>query len=594
MRVITNLGVFVICVYIYFDGVNGVILDFFHLHTLILVPLTRRARRGATLTLGLGAGLNGNIQVVIDFVWSFHSLGARIRLLPLFQNRVISSVRIVIYMLGFLLQSCGHTCRSRGDIHPLCWRCAESRGIPLCTPQQTCEVCIDFKPAVWRRILDARRKRLRSSISHAVSAAMSQASPEQVVNLEEEEEEEEVVSILPFQPAEEGPLAIPSQEEVMKLAHQSDTTESYGRAEVQDSDSETDVASECSELPLTQQVVETEDKVPSSRATPTLRPEDIEFPDLLRWVARNSNFDATAPPPKLDEEVLFESEVRPDQRGSDFLQLSPSPAIRALAERRAKEAQAKEKEGLPTIGKVPPTTVCRVPMRQYSLSGEEILKSAPTWAPERPDWISKVKPITRLYITDADAARLDTSARESLVILSNLDAVTSALQRTITDTDALSVPFILRALQFVGGGLADLARLSTCSSHQLSLHRRDAALWEAKSRRITSRQLATLRHAPFLASQYVFDPEVVQHITEERQEDAQKRAIMRVATAPLQSSRPQTHVHAKRSLSLQSTPQSAAKKFRKQASPRRIPAAQGAPTQATTSSPARPASKSHR
>ena len=137
------------------------------------------------------------------------------------------------------------------------------------------------------------------------------------MNLEEEEEEEEVVSILPFQPAEEGPLAIPSQEEVMKLAHQSDTTESYGRAEVQDSDSETDVASECSELPLTQQVVETEDKVPPSRATPTLRPEDIEFPDLLRWVARNSNFDATAPPPKLDEEVLFESEVRPDQRGSE-------------------------------------------------------------------------------------------------------------------------------------------------------------------------------------------------------------------------------------------------------------------------------------
>ena len=330
---------------------------------------------------------------------------------------------------------------------------------------------------------------------------------------EEEEEEEEVVSILPSQSVsavEQGPLAILSQEETIRLAHQSDTTESYGRADVQDSDSETDVASEELGPPLTQPVVDTEDKLQSSLATPTLRPEDIEFPDLLRWVARNSNFDATAPPPKSDEEVLFESEVRPDPRGSDFLQLSPSPAIRALAERRAKEAQEKEKEGLPTIGKVPPSTICRVPMRQYSLSGEEIRKSAPTWAPERPDWISKVKPNTRLYLTDSDAARLDSSARESLVILSNLDAVTSALQHTITDTDALTVPFILRALQFVGGGLADLARLSTCSSHQLSLHRRDAALWEAKSRRISSRQLATLRHAPFLASQYVFDPEVVQ------------------------------------------------------------------------------------
>ena len=82
------------------------------------------------------------------------------------------------------------------------------------------------------------------------------------------------------------------------------------------------------------------------------------------------------------------------------------------------------------------------------------------------------------------------------MILSNLDAVTSALQHTITDTDAITVPFYL-------------ARLATLSSHQLSLHRRDAALWEAKSRRISSRQLATLRHAPFLASQYVFDPETV-------------------------------------------------------------------------------------
>ena len=113
---------------------------------------------------------------------------------------------------------------------------------------------------------------------------------------------------------------------------------------------------------------------------------------------------------------------------------------------------------VPTIGKVPPSTICRVPLRQYSLSGEEIRQSAPTLAPDRPDWISKVKPNMRLYVNDSDAARLDSSVRESLVILSNLDAVTSALQHTITDTDAITVPFILRALQYVGGGLADLAR----------------------------------------------------------------------------------------------------------------------------------------
>ena len=104
--------------------------------------------------------------------------------------------------------------------------------------------------------------------------------------------------------------------------------------------------------------------------------------------------------------------MRPDPRDSDFLQLSPSPAIRALAERRSKETQDKEKEGVPTIGKVPPSRICRVPMRQYSLSGDEIRQSSPSWDPDRPDWISKVKPNTRLYDTDSDAARLDSSIRE--------------------------------------------------------------------------------------------------------------------------------------------------------------------------------------
>ena len=71
--------------------------------------------------------------------------------------------------------------------------------------------------------------------------------------------------------------------------------EFYGRADVQDSDSETDAASEALGPPLAQQREDTEGKLPSLLPAPLLRPEDIEFPDLLRWVARNSNF-ATSPP----------------------------------------------------------------------------------------------------------------------------------------------------------------------------------------------------------------------------------------------------------------------------------------------------------
>ena len=102
---------------------------------------------------------------------------------------------------------------------------------------------------------------------------------------EEEEEEEEEVSVPPSQTVsslQQGPLAILSQEEIIRMAQHSDTGESYGCADVQDSDSETDVASEEWGPPLVQQFEDTEGKLPSSLSAPTLRLEDIEFPDLLR------------------------------------------------------------------------------------------------------------------------------------------------------------------------------------------------------------------------------------------------------------------------------------------------------------------------
>ena len=69
---------------------------------------------------------------------------------------------------------------------------------------------------------------------------------------------------------------------------------------------------------------------------------------------------------------------------------------------------------------------------------------------------------------------------------------------------------------------------------------------------------------------------------------------MRVATTPLQSPHVQKQTPVKRSSSLPSTPQSAYKKYWKQTSPWKVPAAQGAPTGSATSSPTRAASKSHR
>ena len=126
-------------------------------------------------------------------------------------------------------------------------------------------------------------------------------------------------------------------------------------------------------------------------------------------------------------------------------------------------------------------------MRQYTLSDEAIRTSPPQWAKERPDWISRVKSGARLYVSDQDMVRIDTSARESLVILSNMDAYMSSIQRTVTSTSELDIPFVVRALRSVGSMIGDVARLLVHVSHQASLHRRDAALWDAKARQISSR-----------------------------------------------------------------------------------------------------------
>ena len=94
MRVIANLSFVVICVGCgegnrkfelcchlclhLFDGLNGVLIDSFHLHALFLVPLTRIAHRGATLALEPGTGLYCNTY----FAFQALSKGRDLHLFP--------------------------------------------------------------------------------------------------------------------------------------------------------------------------------------------------------------------------------------------------------------------------------------------------------------------------------------------------------------------------------------------------------------------------------------------------------------------------------------------------------------------------------
>ena len=109
--------------------------------------------------------------------------------------------------------------------------------------------------------------------------------------------------------------------------------------------------------------------------TPTYYPtaEEIEIPDLLRWVAKNSAFEAGSPPSKQGEEELlvFESQYVPPKTGSDVVTLSPSPTILRMGEKQACEAIEREKNEGMVIGRIPATTVCKVHTKQYQLSGSD-------------------------------------------------------------------------------------------------------------------------------------------------------------------------------------------------------------------------------
>ena len=199
----------------------------------------------------------------------------------------------------------------------------------------------------------------------------------------------------------------------------------------------------------------------------------------------------------------------------------------------------------------------------------------------------------KLQISDQHAVKMDSAVRESLAIISRIDACAAAVINTMPQMPDATSALTERALRSIGGGIADLARLQIGLSYQITLHRRDTALWDTKKSGISTRDMLKLRHGPFLSQELLMDPDILSEIAEKRQADAQKRAIMKVASAStaqlVQVASPQRHETPKRSLQLPE-PDSQAKKG-KQASPRK----ETSSTLSDEESPqSTPKSKSHR
>ena len=190
-----------------------------------------------------------------------------------------------------------------------------------------------------------------------------------------------------------------------------------------------------------------------------IRPVDIDFPDLLKWVENMSNY-STGPPFTMvrDSPVYFDSQEAPDLPQREFLALSSTPGILALAVKRTEEARRLDASSTLVLGRLPPPKSCRVNTRLYQLSDNGISTESLVWPVGKPNFLLRVESNSRMYVMDKDLATMEATSRDTRAIMSNLDAFTSAVQTALGNL-GITDPFIRRALTVMGSGTANTSRL---------------------------------------------------------------------------------------------------------------------------------------
>ena len=452
-----------------------------------------------------------------------------------------------------------------------------------CSIDDTCVFCAHFSPELWHRISEAKRKRLAFR-ARAEQSRTARIMAETAHTSQTYVEGEDTV-------LEAGEIAHNESE----TERRSDSDIPYGREEMVDSENDHESGSEEHHVSHLANLTQGDRRL-SGSGEPVISPDEIEMPELIRWIGTNSLFELCTPSsPNVDPgQYAMLSQYVPPKREDEFLTLSTSPAILNMAERRVLEARDKEKDSGVTVGRIPPSPFCKVPMRQYHLGDEGLNLVAPAWPSELPKFLVEMLPQTRLRISDAHAAKMDGALREALAIISRVDACACAINERMPHPGDLNDSYLIRTIRALGSGIGDVAKLLVLVSHQLTLHRRDTALWEARARGLSAKDILAIRHAPSMGTESIVDTELLAQIGEKKLADAQKKAIMRVATASsvIQVQHQQkAATPAKRSLQLPKKEEPSSKR-RKQVSPRKASTHATATQQAAATPPSK--QKSHR
>ena len=273
----------------------------------------------------------------------------------------------------------------------------------------------------------------------------------------------------------------------------------------------------------------------------------IPVPELLKWIAKNSDFIVGVTPSesRKPRAALSASALLPEMDTPEpFVGLNSSVGIVNNMAANAEKFAAHRPASLRSlVGKyAPPRDFFGASIGTYRLCDETITVDTLRGASEGVDFLSPIKTNYHSVVREGDLLRLEELARKSLLVLSNLDATVTALTRTYPDQQQPD-PLFMRALYRCIQGLQVLTDVSSASLHQVVTHRRDTAINGRLNNQkhpvvISEDHLAQLRNGPCLGAKDLFDSELVSKVQGERSakktEDLQSVALNRLASSQQQ------------------------------------------------------------
>ena len=419
-----------------------------------------------------------------------------------------------------------------GDPHPYCENCAEEAGKKLCRPSDPCDHCTSLRADDWDRILKARQKRIwrkkkRAPATVSTPPELPCARDEEEVTVEETEEEVIDLSQTGQEEEEEGHSSSEADKSEVEVRENMESPRRF---------SESDTESDQSGLVLTQN---NDTQVKEEPAT-DMDPQDIEFPELLRFVASNSSFtvgDPTSSRPSSD--LKLGSQTLSHIREPNFYALSMSQAFVEFAKGKLEEArtapQANHLGHLPQGGS-------KTSMRTYQISSTDVVVTPAIHTDDRPHWMPAVLKNHRSYVKEVDLIHLESNLRESLLIQNSLEAFLSAVATASTNVAGQN-PFVVRALSASSSALAELVKRTIASLQQVTMHRRDMTIWNTQLR---PSQIGKLRYAPYLGEKFLFEPSILQQVSDERAEEQKQKAFANVAKSGLHHGKSGQEQYSKR------------------------------------------------